>query len=265
MVQLVSPTSGKITIFFCFNYSYNSYFNQVVPGYGFLQDLWRNTALFCEEQARQKKLMKTYSGPVIIAWLPLNQYKPEEISLYVDDQNITLHGQHRSEGEDGFENSEFMKTIKLPEDVDPTTVTSHVTRDGSLLVLNGIKRVEKKIKPNGDKFMVKLDLRGFKPEEIKFQIRGHVLMVTAKHRSEEGGSRDFRRRVFLPEDADLSSLTSRLCGNGVLIIEVSRDHAFIQRERNVDGMKDDKPRPQDETRREASSNTAVADCKESFL
>ena len=265
MVQLVSPTSGKITIFFCFNFSYNSYFNQVVPGYGFLQDLWRNTALFCEEQARQKKLMKTYSGPVIIAWLPLNQYKPEEISLYVDDQNITLHGQHRSEGEDGFENSEFMKIIKLPEDVDPTTVTSHVTRDGSLLVLNGIKRVEKKIKPNDDKFVVKLDLRGFKPEEIKFQIRGHVLMVTAKHRSEEDGSRDFRRRVFLPEDADLSSLTSRLCSNGALIIEVSRDHAFVQRERKVDGMKDDKPRPQDETKREASSNIAVADCKESFL
>ncbi|KAM7440941.1 hypothetical protein ABFA07_009929 [Porites harrisoni] len=219
--------------------SYNSFFNQVVPGYGFLQDLWRSTALFCEEQARQKKLMKTYSGPVIIAWLPLNQYKPEEISLYVDDQNITLHGQHRSEGEDGFENSEFMKTIKLPEDVDPTTVTSHVTRNGSVLVLNGIKRLEKKIKANDDKFVAKLNLRGFKPEEIKIQTRGNELMVIAKHRSEEDGSRDYRRRILLPDDADLSSLTSHLCSNGVLIIEVSRDQAFLQ----------------DEAKQEASGNT----------
>ena len=239
MVQLVSPTSGKITIFFCFNFSYNSYFNQVVPGYGFLQDLWRNTALFCEEQARQKKLMKTYSGPVIIAWLPLNQYKPEEISLDVDDENIILHGQHRSEGEDGFENSEFMKTIKLPKDVDPTTVTSHVTRNGSVLVLSGIKRVEKKIKPNDDKFVAKLNLHGFKPEEINIQIRGHELMVIAKHRSEEDGSRDYRRRILLPDDADVSSLTSRLYSNGVLIIEVSRDQAFLQ----------------DEAKQEASGNT----------
>ena len=239
MVQLVSPTSGKITIFFCFNFSYNSYFNQVVPGYGFLQDLWRNTALFCEEQARQKKLMKTYSGPVIIAWLPLNQYKPEDISLDVDDENITLRGQHRSEGEDGFENSEFMKTIKLPKDVDPTTVTSHVTRNGSVLVLSGIKRVEKKIKPNDDKFVAKLNLHGFKPEEINIQIRGHELMVIAKHRSEEDGSRDYRRRILLPDDADVSSLTSRLYSNGVLIIEVSRDQAFLQ----------------DEAKQEASGNT----------
>ena len=257
MVQLVSPTSGKITIFFCFNFSYNSYFNQVVPGYGFLQDLWRNTALFCEEQARQKKLMKTYSGPVIIAWLPLNQYKPEELSLCVEDEKIILHGQHRYEGEDGFENSEFVKVIKLPDDVDPTTVTSHVTRDGSLLVLNGIKRVEKKIKANDDKYLVKFDLRGFKREEINIQIRGYELMVTAEHRSEEDGSRDFRHRILLPDDADLSSLKSHLCCKGVLIIEVSRDQAFVQRERNVDAMKDDKPRPQDEAKREASGNTGL--------
>ena len=252
MVQLVSPTSGKIPIFFCFNFSYNSYFNQVVPGYGFLQDLWRNT-LFCEEQARQKKLMKTYSGPVIIAWLPLNQYKPEEISLYVDDENIILHGQHRSEEEDGFENSEFKKIIKLPEDVDPTTVTSHVTRDGSVLVLNGIKRVEKKIKANHDKFVAKLDLRGFTPEEIKILIRGNELMVIAEHRSEEDCSRDYRRRILLPDDADPSSLTSRLSYKGVLTTKVSRDPAFLQKKRNVDfAMKGDKPRPQDEAKQEAT-------------
>ena len=222
--------------------------------------------------------MKTYSGAVIIASLPLNQYKPEEISLDVDDENITVHGQYRYEGEDGFENSEFKKIMKLPKDVDPTTVTSHVTRDGSLLVLNGIKRIEKKIKPNDGKFVAKLDLRGFKPEEINIQlIRGHELMVIAKHRSEEDGSRDYTRRVLLPDDVDLSSLTSRLSCKGVLTIKVSRDPAFLQKKRKVDSaMKGDNPRPQDEAKQEASGNTEfglnvdwmnyvhLADCTESL-
>ena len=46
-------------------------------------------------------------GPIKIASLPLKQYKPEDISFDVDGENIILHGQHRSEGEDGFENNEF--------------------------------------------------------------------------------------------------------------------------------------------------------------
>ena len=123
------------------------------------------------------------------------------MSFDVDDKNITLHGQHRSEGEDGFENNEFKKIIKLPEGVDPTTVTSRVIKDGTALVLEGVKRVEEKAKPDDGKFVVKLDLRGFKPEDIKVQLRGHELTVTGKHRSEEDGlylSRDYSRRVLLP-------------------------------------------------------------------
>ena len=46
------------------------------------------------------------------ASLPLKQYKPEGISFDVDGENIILHGQHRSEREDGFENNEIKKIIK---------------------------------------------------------------------------------------------------------------------------------------------------------
>ena len=112
--------SRKITISFCFIFSYSSYYNQTFPGYGLLGDLWRDIALSFGDQGRDICCQqRKHSGPVTIASLPLNQYKPEEISLDVDGENITLHGQHRSEGEDGFENSEFKKIIKLPEDVDP--------------------------------------------------------------------------------------------------------------------------------------------------
>ena len=210
-----------------------------------MHDLWREIALSSDEQARdtsfqhgQNKL--AVQSPIKIASLPLKQYKPEDISLDVDGENIILHGQHRSEREDGFENNEFKKIIKLPDGVDPTTVKSRVIKTlnkGNVLVLEGDRRVEEKAKQDDGKFVVKLDLRGFKPEDIKIQLRGHELAVTGKHKSEDQGfyfSRDYSNRVLLPDDADLGSVTSRLSKEGLLIIEASRDPALLPKERNVE-------------------------------
>jgi len=238
-----------MTIFFCFIFSYSSYYNQAVPGYGLLRDLWRDIALSFEE----------HSGLVTIASLPLNQYKPEEISLDVGGENITLHGQHRSEGEDGFENSEFKKIIKLPVDVDPTTVTSRVSKDDSFLVLEDVKRVEEKTKTDDHKFVVRLNLRGFKPEEIKVQLRGHELTVTGKHRAEEDDSYlsyHYSRRVLLPDDAELSSVKSRLSKEGLLTIEVARDPALLPSERNVElSMEvDHQPHPEEEVQQQQGAS-----------
>ena len=108
----------------------------------------------------------------------------------MDGENIILQGQHRSEGEDGFENNEFKKIIELPDGVDPTTVRSRVIKNlksGSFLVLEGDTRLEEKAKQDDGKFVVKLDLRGFKAEDIKVQLRGHELAVTGKHKSEDQG------------------------------------------------------------------------------
>ena len=85
--------------------------------------------------------------------------------------------------------------------------------------------------------MVKLDLRGFKAEDIKVQLRGHELTVTGKHKSEDQGfyfSRDYSHRVLLPDDADLGSVMSHLSKEGLLIIEASRDPALLPKERNVE-------------------------------
>ena len=68
-------------------------------------------------------------GPIKIASLPLKQYKPEDISLDIDGENIILHGQRRSEGEGGFKNNEFKKIVKLPDGVDPITVKSRVIKN----------------------------------------------------------------------------------------------------------------------------------------
>ena len=180
----------------------------------------------------------------------------------MDGENIILHGQHRSEGEDGFENNEFKKIIKLPDGVDPTTVKSRVIKNlnkGSVLVLEGERRVEEKAKQDDGKFLVKLDLRGFKPEDVKVQLRGHGLTVTGKHKSEDQGfyfSRDYSHRVLLPDDADLGSVTSRLSKEGLLIIEASRDPALLPKERNLDvSMELDEQGPEDQAKPVASGDT----------
>ena len=48
----------------------------------------------------------------------------EEISLEVDNEKVIVHGQHEFPREDGFEKHEFKRVVKLPQGVDPTTVTS---------------------------------------------------------------------------------------------------------------------------------------------
>lgn len=246
--------------------TYRRDYDEAVPGFGFLHDLWREIALASDEQARDTSFQHSQNklavqSPIKIASLPLKQYKPEDISLDVDGENIILHGQHRSEREDGFENNEFKKIIKLPDGVDPTTVESRVIKTlnkGNVLVLEGDRRVEEKAKQDDGKFQVKLDLRGFKPEDIKVQLRGHELTVTGKYKSEDQGfyfSRDYSHRVLLPDDADLGSVTSRLSKEGLLIIEASRDPALLPKERNLDvSMEDDEQSPEDEAKQEESGD-----------
>ena len=92
-----------------------------------MNDIWREIALPYDEQARDTSFQRSQNksavqGPIKIASLPLKQYKAEDISLDVDGENIILHGQRRSEGEDAFENNVFKKIIKVPDGIDPTTV-----------------------------------------------------------------------------------------------------------------------------------------------
>ncbi|XP_068682824.1 uncharacterized protein [Montipora foliosa] len=210
-----------------------------IPRFRFSDDLWREIALAYEQEDRGSFRDQTQSaqGAIKIATVPLNQYKPEDISLDVDNEKITLHGQHRSEDENGFENSEFKKVFKIPEGVDPTSVKSKASHDGRALVLEGIKRVKDSKKEEDRKFSVKLNLSGFEPGEIKVQLRGQELTVTGKQRSEESGlqwSRDYHRQILLPDDADLGSVTSSLSTEGILTIEAPRDPALLPNERTVD-------------------------------
>ena len=104
-----------------------------------------------------------------------------------------------------------------------------------------------------------MDLRGFKAEDIKVQLRGHELTVTGKHKSEDQGfyfSGDHSHRVLLPDDADLGSVTSSLSKNGLLIIEASRGPVLVPSDRNVEvSMEVDEPQPEEQGKQVANGDT----------
>ncbi|XP_020608859.1 uncharacterized protein LOC110047449 [Orbicella faveolata] len=207
-----------------------SYYNRAPRGHDFFHDLWKEIARSYEQEAGN-----SHQGPTKIASVPLSHYKPEEISLEVDNEKVILHGLHQFEREDGFEKSEFKRVFKLPQGIDPKTVKSRASQDGQALIIEGTKPEEEEA--DDGKFRAKLDVSGFKPEEIKIQLHGNELNITGKHISERDDfylSRDHSRRIVLPKDVILSTVTSRLSKEGLLTIEASRDPALLPQERSVD-------------------------------
>ena len=215
-------------LFLSLSYSHN---NREPGWFDFFHELWRQMALAYQQEVGYWVHELSNKGTVKIASVLLRHFKPENIALEVDSDKITLHGKHHSEREDGFNTCEFKRVFPLPQNVDPTTVTSRITQDGGVLVIEGLKRVEEK--EDDGKFETKLDVSGFKPEEIKIQLHGKELIVCGKRTLEDGGanrSRGFSHRVLLPEDVVVSSVRSRLSKEGLLMVEASRDPALLPRE-----------------------------------
>jgi len=214
-----------------------SYYNRAPRGYGVFFALWRETVLagaYEQQQTNYQRAMeRPHHGVVKIACVLIGHYQPEEISLEVDSEKIILHGQHQCKQEDGFDKSEFTRVFKLPPGVDPTTVTSRINLDNGVLVIEGIKQEEDKA--NDGEFEAKLDVKGFKPEEIKLHLRGNMLTVTGVQESERHQShKTYSRCIVLPDDVDPRSVTSCLSKEGLLTIKASRDPAMLSRESSDD-------------------------------
>ena len=192
-------------------------------------------ALACEQEVGYWVQEQSNKGTAKIASVLLRHFKPENIALEVDSDKVILHGKHRSEREDGFYKCEFKRVFPLTQNVDPTTVTSRITQDGGVLIIEGLKHVEEK--EDDGKFETKLDVSGFKPEEIKIQLHGKELIVCGERTLEDGRanrSRGFSHCILLPDDVVVSSVRSRLSKEGLLTIEASRDPALWPHERAFD-------------------------------
>ncbi|CAN7978973.1 unnamed protein product [Ixodes persulcatus] len=78
-----------------------------------------------------------------------------------------------------------------------------------------------------DNFALRLDVRGFVPEEISVKTVGNSVEVHARHEEKDPEGRgfvmrEFRRKYTLPDDVDPKSVTSQLTGRGLLAVEAPR-------------------------------------------
>lgn len=69
-----------------------------------------------------------------------------------------------------------------------------------------------------DKFRIILDVRHFKPEEVRVKLcEGRVVQVEGKCGQQGNISRHFIRKYVLPPDYDLKKIKSTLASDGVLV------------------------------------------------
>ncbi|XP_031552358.1 protein lethal(2)essential for life-like [Actinia tenebrosa] len=179
---------------------------------------------------------------VALAAVGVQNFDPNEISLKVEDGKVMVDGVHRSQGQFGYETSELHQAYPLPEDVDPSSVSSRFSPDGVLYIEAYKKPKEKKAEAgpvaqmDDKKFSVNLDVSKFSPEEVKVKVMNNELMITASHESEKEGSyasRKVHRHFVLPKDVDMDSIVSNLDKDGHLHIEATRKQLPEPTEREV--------------------------------
>lgn len=180
------------------------------------------------------------SSKILISTVDVKNYRPEDISLRVENQKVYVDGKHYAESNHGTESFEFHRVFHLPSDVEPSSVTSRMTYDG-MLHIEAFKTTKSKpqkldvallgcspgdVSTTDDKkFAVSLDVRDYSPQDVQVKVKGNELSVHALKETKEGGmSRvsEFQRHFLLPKDVDLDTVTSRLDKDGKLHIEAKR-------------------------------------------
>ena len=86
-----------------------------------------------------------------------------------------------------------------------------------------------RLKDDESKFELSLDTHGFRPDELKVDVKGNVLAVEAKH--EEKGenkfvARQFSRKYTLPEGCEPHKVVSNLSSDGILLITAPKKQAI---------------------------------------
>ncbi|KAK3710519.1 hypothetical protein QZH41_000853 [Actinostola sp. cb2023] len=196
------------------------------------------------------------SSKILISTLDVKNYRPEEISLRVEDKKIYVDGKHHAESKHGTESFEFHRVFQLPPDVEPSSVSSRMTYDG-LLHIEAFKTLPQKQNFDvallgcspGDvsttdekKFAVSLDVKSYLPRDVQVKVKGNELSVHAVREKKEGGVSsvsEFQRHFLLPKDVDMDSVVSRIDKNGQLHIEAKRKgQAALTTERQIHVLQD---------------------------
>lgn len=79
------------------------------------------------------KTTRTEDGTLQMA-LDVSQYKPEEVSVKLCDDNLVIEARTETSENDSYHKSEFKRWLKLPKDVKQEAIKSTLTADKKLLI-----------------------------------------------------------------------------------------------------------------------------------
>ena len=79
------------------------------------------------------KTSRTEDGTLQLA-VDVSQYKPEEVSVKLCDDNLVIEGKTESSESDSYHKSEFRRWFRLPRDVKHEAIKSTLTPDNKLLI-----------------------------------------------------------------------------------------------------------------------------------
>ncbi|XP_012555111.2 uncharacterized protein LOC105843824 isoform X1 [Hydra vulgaris] len=160
--------------------------------------------------------------------LDIEHFKPEEVTMKVEGRFLEVCGKHKNINENGFECSEFLRKYTIPDDVDPTALTSTISEDG-ILQIRAPKMLPLKkdtVEPTKETFKYCLDVKDFKPEEISVQMKGRCLLVHCETKTENTNEhgynshqKELTKNIFLPDDVDPSQLSLTYSKDFKLTIE----------------------------------------------
>ncbi|VDL78362.1 unnamed protein product [Nippostrongylus brasiliensis] len=129
----------------------------------------------------------------------------------------------------------FVRKWTLPQSADIEAIESRLSDSGRLSVevpkmrtSDGLQRSVEYFQTSDDdkKFAVTLDVSQFKPEELKVNLDGRVLVVEGRQQQKDDKSfmsRSFIRSWCLPEEVDLNGLKTELTNDGKLVIEAPKN------------------------------------------
>jgi HSP20 family molecular chaperone IbpA len=86
--------------------------------------------------------------------------------------------------------------------------------------------------PNGKKLILKVDTRGYEPDELIVRLLDNNLLVQGKNKSlstKKNQSKQFSQSIRLPDGIDKYNVTSQVMEDGVLVIDIPLLNSVVYR------------------------------------
>jgi HSP20 family molecular chaperone IbpA len=209
------------------------------------------------------KAKVSYDEGQFVVEIPLKDYRPEELSVKTEGEVLVILAKHETQTESGgsFVSKQFEQRFSLPSGVKPESIISSLGKDGTLKVTaprtssqpnlsfkktrgaleeevpNRAETTQNpanqglphpKVTYDDDKFLVSLDCKHFKPEELDVKVDGNTIVIVAKQEVKEAGgtrTRVFEQKFTLPNGVQAERVTSTINTDGVLTINAPKGKA----------------------------------------